>query len=221
MDPVLNFAKVTVSTGYDNDDVTIVLASGHGAKLPAPATDGAFNLVWWNSTDYTDPSDDPNVEIVRCTARTTDTLTVTRGQEGTSGSNKNTGDKVYKMILTPTKKTIDDIATGPLETKTDDYTVTLADRNKTLVMNVATNAKTFSFPSVAATNVGLRYTFAKINTGKLTIDAADSDKIADSGAGDGIYNDQTLEVYASITLELISETQWVIVGADGIWVTTD
>lgn len=109
-DPAKNFAKVTVDTGYDASDTTIVLSSGHGARLPAPATDGAFNLVWWNSTDYSDPTDDPNVEIVRCTARSTDTLTVTRAQESTSASTKNTGSRTYKMVLGVTNKMIQDIS---------------------------------------------------------------------------------------------------------------
>lgn len=111
LDPVKNFAKVTVSTGYDNLATSIVLSSGHGAKLPDPATDGSFNLVWWNSTDFSDPADDSNNEIVRCTARSTDTLTITRAQEGTSATNKNTGGKTYKMILAPTKKLRDDVQT--------------------------------------------------------------------------------------------------------------
>ena len=109
LDPVINFGKVTVSTGYSNSDTSIALSSGDGAKLPAPAVNGAFNLIWWNSTDYGDPADDPSVEIVRCTARSTDTLTVTRAQEGTSATAKNTGGKTYKMILGLTKKTIDDL----------------------------------------------------------------------------------------------------------------
>lgn len=111
VDPVLNFAKVTVSIGYNAAATSIALTAGHGASLPQPASVGAFNLVWWNSTDYPDPSDDPNREIVRCTARSTDTLTVTRAQESTSASTKNTSSKTYKMILSLTKKTIDDIAT--------------------------------------------------------------------------------------------------------------
>jgi hypothetical protein len=110
MDPVKNFAKVTVSTGYDASATSIVLESGHSAKLPDPSASGAYNLVWWNSTDYADPSDDPNVEIVRCTGWDSgNTITVTRAQEDTSASTKNTSDKIYKMILAPTKKTIDDI----------------------------------------------------------------------------------------------------------------
>jgi hypothetical protein len=104
-----NFAKCTVSTGYSAAATSIALQSGDGAKLPQPSTDGAFNAVWWNSTDYPDPADDPNVEIVRVTARSSDTLTVTRAQESTSASTKNTSGKTYKMVLGPTAKTIDDL----------------------------------------------------------------------------------------------------------------
>lgn len=104
-----NFAKVTVSTGYDASATSIVLGSGHGARLPQPSTDGEFNLVWWNNSDYGDPTDDPNREIVRCTARSADTLTVTRAQESTSASIKNISAKTYRMALTITKKVIDDI----------------------------------------------------------------------------------------------------------------
>lgn len=102
IDNAKNFAKVTVSTGYDDDDTSVVLSSGHGAKLPTVP----FNAVWWNSTDYADPSDDPNVEIVRVTNIASDTLTVTRGQEGVSASTKNTATKTYKMIAGLTAKVI-------------------------------------------------------------------------------------------------------------------
>lgn len=112
LDPVLNFGKVTVSTGYAAGAVTVVLVSGHGAKLPDPSVSGAFNLVWWNSTLYPDPADDPNVEIVRCTARTTDTLTITRAQESTSDVAHNVANSTYKMILSLTKKMKDDIEAG-------------------------------------------------------------------------------------------------------------
>lgn len=115
LDPVKNFAKVQVSLGYNDTDTSIVLVSNDGAKLPAPATDGPFNLVWWNASDYGDPADDPNVEIVRVTARTTDTLTVTRNQEDSGASAKNTADKIYKMVLAMTKKMKDDIEIGNIE----------------------------------------------------------------------------------------------------------
>ena len=94
LDAAKNFAKITVSTGYDASATSIVLTAGHGARLPA----APFNIVWWDSTNYPDPSDDPNREIVRCTVISTDTLTVTRAQESTSATTKNTGAAVYKMI---------------------------------------------------------------------------------------------------------------------------
>lgn len=122
-DPVTNFAKVTVSIGYDASATSIALTAGHGASLPQPSSAGSFNLVWWNSTDYPDPSDDPNKEVVRCTARSTDTLTVTRAQEGTSASTKNTASKTYKMILSFTKKTYDDFASGLVSVETPSGTV--------------------------------------------------------------------------------------------------
>jgi hypothetical protein len=112
-----NFAKGTLSTGISAGATSIVLSTGDGAKFPAPATDGAFNAVVWDSTTYPDPADDPNVEIVRVTARSSDTLTVTRAQESTSAAAHNTSGKTYKLVLGPTVKTIDDLL-GSLSVQT-------------------------------------------------------------------------------------------------------
>jgi len=107
LDPVINFGKVTVSTGYDDVATSIVLSSGDGAKLPSTFS---YNMTWWNNTDYADPADDPNVEIVRVSGRSTDTLSpIARAQEGTTATVKNLAGKTYKMILSVTKKMIDDI----------------------------------------------------------------------------------------------------------------
>jgi hypothetical protein len=110
-DPVRNFCKVTVSQGYDSTATTVRLVSGEGSKLPDPETEGQYNLVWWNATDYSDPADDPYREIVRVTAKSGDQLTVLRGQEGTSAQNHNLAGKVYKMMLALTKKTYEDLQT--------------------------------------------------------------------------------------------------------------
>lgn len=116
LDSAKNFAKVQVSTGYDASAVSIVLTTGHGAKLPT----APFNAVWWNFTDYPDPSDDPNVEIVRVTVVATDTLTVTRAQESTSATTKNEGGKTYKMIAGLTAKVINtDLGATFLTAETD------------------------------------------------------------------------------------------------------
>lgn len=98
--PVTNFGKVTASTGYASGATSIVLVGGHGSRLPSTFT---YPLSWWNSTDYADPADDPDREIVTVTNRVTDTLTVTRGAESTSASNKNIAGKTYTMSLGLTK----------------------------------------------------------------------------------------------------------------------
>ena len=68
--PVTNLGKVTVSIGYDSSATSIALSAGEGAKLPSTFN---FPLVWYNDTDFSDPTGDANVEIVTVTARSTDT----------------------------------------------------------------------------------------------------------------------------------------------------
>lgn len=118
LDARKNFAIVTAITGYDDAAVTITLVSGDGEKLPQPSTDGAFNLTWWNATGYNSPADDPDVEIVRCTARTGDVITIVRAQEGTTATVKSISEQTYKLHLGPTAKTITDIETV-LDSKED------------------------------------------------------------------------------------------------------
>lgn len=108
LDNAKNFAKVTVSIGYSATAFSVTLNSGDGAKLPT----APFNVTWWNSTDYADPSDDPNVEIDRVTAVNGDVLTLANdgttriAQEATATSTKNTAGKVYKMIAGLTAKSV-------------------------------------------------------------------------------------------------------------------
>jgi hypothetical protein len=110
-DPVKNFCRVNVNQGYDSSATTIQLALGEGNKLPDPATEGQYNLVWWNATDYSDPTDDPYKEIVRVSSKSGDQITISRGQEGTTAQNHNLSGKSYKMMLTLTKKTYEDLQT--------------------------------------------------------------------------------------------------------------
>ena len=112
IDPVTNFARGTVTQGYDASATSILLSVGHGARFPSTSGGKAFNLIWWNATDYGNPTDDPNREIIRCTLRSGDTLkTIVRAQEGTSASTKNTPAKTYLVILSITAKMFTDIQT--------------------------------------------------------------------------------------------------------------
>lgn len=75
-----NNSKSTLNGSITNVATSIVVASG--AAFPAT---GNFICTIWDKTTYPDPSDDPNMEIVKVTARSTNTLTVVRAQESTSG----------------------------------------------------------------------------------------------------------------------------------------
>ena len=88
-------------------------------------------MVWWNGTDYSDPTDDPFRSIVRCTARVTDTLTIVQpalgnnyNGEGTTNTatNHNISGKQYKMALCLTSKMIDDLAANVGPTGYTGYT---------------------------------------------------------------------------------------------------
>jgi len=110
---------------------------------------------------------------------------------------------------------------SPILTKTADYTVTTADFGKSILVN-SSGTVTLTLPSVGTDENGAKITFVKCAAGKLIIDAADSDKIADSGAGDTIYNDTATQIYSDISLQYIHLiATWVIRGAHGTWVTTD
>lgn len=97
--PVTNFAKGQVSGYYTAAAVTITLLTGHGSRFPATVP---FPAIWWNATDYPDPADDPDREIVTVTNRVTDTFTLTRGAESTTITNKNIANKTYVLMQSVT-----------------------------------------------------------------------------------------------------------------------
>ena len=82
---VANNAKSTAVSGDLNnttDPVTFSVQSGDGAKFPTPGN--GFWVTVWDESTYTDPGDDPNMEIMLVTSRSTDSMTASRGQLGTS-----------------------------------------------------------------------------------------------------------------------------------------
>ncbi|OGR53501.1 MAG: hypothetical protein A2049_01905 [Elusimicrobia bacterium GWA2_62_23] len=99
-------------------------------------------------------------------------------------------------------------------------TLTADDFGKTITVNSA-SAQTVYLPSISAADIGATVRIIKLGAGTVTIDAADSDTIADSGAGDTIYNNSATPPYASLELLLATDTKWAVVAGDGAWITTD
>lgn len=82
-----NNASSTLSAGIDGSSVTIQVATGTGARFPQPAGAGQFfDLVIENRR-----ISPPTREIVRCTARSGDAMTVTRATQGTTATVFSTG----------------------------------------------------------------------------------------------------------------------------------
>ena len=77
----------------------------------------------------------------------------------------------------------------------------------------------FTLPSVDAGDLGAWFRFIKLGAGHLTVIANDSDTIADSAAAGSCTNSVSAEDYATLTLQLVNATEWVITGAHGTWDT--
>ena len=108
LDKSSNFAKTTI-TGISSGATSVVL--GDATNFLDPAS-GEYNCVIWEISNYGNPADDPNKEIVRATALSGSTLTITRAQESTTASNHNTGGETYAIANVLTSKMITDIDTG-------------------------------------------------------------------------------------------------------------
>lgn len=83
---VTNNASATLSAGITASATIITLGSGQGSLFPVASGTSVFWATIVNSSNQ--------VEIVKVTARATDSLTVIRGQDGTTAFAFNVGDKL-------------------------------------------------------------------------------------------------------------------------------
>ena len=96
-----NFSYSTVATAPSpaSSGTSLVVASGDGTKFPTVP----FNATIWPSASSPTTA---NAEIVRVTAISTDTFTITRSQESTSARTVVTGDQIAATV---TSKMMTDI----------------------------------------------------------------------------------------------------------------
>lgn len=87
-----NNANATLASGVTNVATSLTLASGKGALFPSP-TGGDYFLM-----TLTQASNETSWEIVKVTARSTDTLTIVRSQEGTTAAAWSSGDKAELRV---------------------------------------------------------------------------------------------------------------------------
>lgn len=85
-----NNAATTLASSISNSATSLTVASGQGALFPTLSGSDIFYATLANGSG--------GVEIVKVTARSTDTFTIVRGQDGTSAVSWNTGDKVELRV---------------------------------------------------------------------------------------------------------------------------
>ena len=86
-----NNASATLASAIVSGSTTIALASGQGALFPTLTGSAFFYTTLVDSSN--------NIEIVKVTARTGDSLTVTRAQGGTSARSFSAGDKCELRVV--------------------------------------------------------------------------------------------------------------------------
>ena len=100
---VTNNAFGTISAGINSSATTVTLDSGQGARFP---TLGGSDHFYGTLIDTSN-----NVEIIKVTARSTDSMTVVRAQDNTSARAFSIGDR---FELRPTAKLFEDIQSDAL-----------------------------------------------------------------------------------------------------------
>lgn len=99
-----NNARSAPATAIDSADLTITLTSGHGARFPNPT---ASDFFWVTLEEG--PAEMPTArEIVRCTGRSIDVLTVTRAQQGTLAQDFTTDARVELRLTAATMEGLRD-----------------------------------------------------------------------------------------------------------------
>lgn len=91
-----NNADGLLALAISDSDTSLTLEAGHGSRFPALGSGDWFPITVVRASD---PS---QFEIMRCTARTLDTLTVERAQEGTSAITFDAGDVVSLRLTSGT-----------------------------------------------------------------------------------------------------------------------
>lgn len=141
LDAVSNFVRGSTDASVDSTQTSVSVADA--SIFPDPATDGEYNVVIWDVDSFPRPDQDPDVEILRVTAidTGTNTLTVTRGQETTSGASHPSGSAVH---LSPTAKMFGDIEQTFNDFWDDANSELTADVNNTNVTTQTANIEQLS-----------------------------------------------------------------------------
>ena len=187
---VTNNAFGTISAGINSTATTVTVDTGQGARFP---TLGGSDHFYGTLIDTSN-----NIEVIKVTARSSDSMTVVRGQDNTSARAFSIGDR---FELRPTAALFEDI-----QTEAVNAAEVVNDTTPQLGGVLDTNGNNIEFPDSSGAEVNrLKFgagddvsmywdgTDGHITTlGTLNIDGADGHEMAkfvDGGAAELYHND--------------------------------
>ena len=138
---VTNNAYAVLNASITSSSTTIVLVAGQGARFPTLSAGDYFYATLIDTSN--------NLEIVKCTARSTDTLTVERGQDNSTARAYATNDR---FELRPTAALFNEKANDADVTTALAGKVSLAGDSMTGQLNVHNSTQT-NFASTLAESV--------------------------------------------------------------------
>ena len=190
LDAVSNFVRGNTDAEVGTEDTTVSVDDA--SIFPDPSSDGEFNVVIWDVNNFPRPDQDGDVEIMRVTARDTDTneLTVTRAQEMTSAAAHPEGSAIH---LSPTAKMFSDI-----ESTFSDFWDATAQELTADVNNTNTTTTALEAESVSTEVLGTDLIFAAAFPG-ADADARLTNAISEASNYQTIYLESDVQ-YGDFTI---------------------
>ena len=156
-----NNAHSTLASSITDSATSITLASGHGdARFPVTASPNYFYATLIDGSN--------NLEVVKCTARSSDVLTVVRAQEGTSARAYSTGDRIELRI---TAQGLEDLNGTRASEYKSDWGISSAPITHTVTVGTKTGAHPYT--GVGSSSA---YFIDNIESPVLAFDGADTGK---------------------------------------------
>lgn len=178
-----NNASSTLASGITNVATSLTVASGNGALFPTLSAGDYFYCTLTNAIG--------TIEIVKVTARSTDTFTITRAQDGTSAAAWNTGDKVELRLVSASLNDLPKL----------DETNTFSLRQTYTVGSVGGPWTTATRPaSPTAGLTGFNTTLGKAETWNATNNAWVSSGGATGGGSDDVFYENSQSVTSNYTI---------------------
>jgi hypothetical protein len=200
--------QTTLASGISNSAASMTVATGTGSALLGGVTLASGNIDTFSVA--IDP-DTINEEIVFVTQINSDTLTIVRGQSGTSAISHSGGATVKHVFVSEALNAFEAglNETIPLNTQTGTtYTLVAGDAGDLVTLNNA-SAITLTVPlnSSVAFAIGTQITIAQAGAGKVTVAGAVG--VTVNGAG-GLLSLRTQ--WSAATLIKTDTNSWILIG---------